>query len=157
WSTASFTMMPVVWSLSPASCFFSSTVTRSPARASACALASPAKLAPTTTQSEDEDIRTLVGHRVEDVVDERAHALRRELCRIRGIVGVLDRVAEIHVVADRHHDPALVVVDPAPVRHGVARLFVGEAGLQEARAGHLLAAVEIPERVEDLVLVRYLH
>src|ERR1700734_120948 len=44
-------MIPVVWSLAPGSVFFSSTVTRSPARASAKALARPAKLAPTTTQS----------------------------------------------------------------------------------------------------------
>ena len=49
-------MMPVVWSLPPASAFFSSTVTRTPARASACALANPAKLAPTTTQSENGDM-----------------------------------------------------------------------------------------------------
>src|SRR6185295_9456953 len=45
-------MMPVVCSLAPGSVFFSTTVTRKPAVASACALARPAKLAPTTTQSD---------------------------------------------------------------------------------------------------------
>src|SRR5688572_23237381 len=44
-------MIPVVCSLAPGSVFFSTTVTRKPAVASACALASPPKLAPTTTQS----------------------------------------------------------------------------------------------------------
>src|SRR5215813_11583555 len=44
-------MMPVVCSFTPASAFRSSTVTRMPARASAVAQASPAKLAPTTAQS----------------------------------------------------------------------------------------------------------
>src|SRR5258706_15724136 len=48
---ASLTMIPVVWSFSPASAFFSSTVTFKPARASALAQARPAKLAPTTAQS----------------------------------------------------------------------------------------------------------
>jgi hypothetical protein len=49
---ASFTMIPVVWSRSPASAFFSDTVTRIPARAKAVAHAKPAKLAPTTMQSD---------------------------------------------------------------------------------------------------------
>ncbi len=55
WSIASLTMMPVVCSFSPGSAFFSTTVTASPARASAVAQARPAKLAPTTTQSARED------------------------------------------------------------------------------------------------------
>src|SRR6266404_9259951 len=51
WSMASLTMIPVVCSFSPGSLFFSRTVTRAPARASAVAQAKPAKLAPTTTQA----------------------------------------------------------------------------------------------------------
>src|SRR5688572_17400839 len=44
-------MIPVVCSFAPGSVFFSTTVTLNPAVASACALASPPKLAPTTIQS----------------------------------------------------------------------------------------------------------
>lgn len=44
-------MIPVVWSLSPALAFFSSTITLRPASAAARAQAKPAKLAPTTSRS----------------------------------------------------------------------------------------------------------
>src|SRR5689334_14177903 len=156
-------MIPVVCSFAPASCFLSSTVTARPLRASAYALASPAKLAPTITQSVS---KVGVGLRidragaprpprsvregVDDVVDVRPHALRGVLLGIARRVGMLHRVAEVHVVADRDHDAALIVVDAAPARR-VAVLLVGPAAVHELRARDLLAVVEIPERVEDLI------
>ena len=58
----------------------------------------------------------LMRHRVDDVVQERAHRDGRELLRIRRRVGVLDGVAQVHVVADGHHHAPFVVVDAAPMR-----------------------------------------
>ena len=57
-----------------------------------------------------------MSHGVDDVIYTDADAERRILLGIFGIVGVLPGIAQIHVMADRHHDPALVVINAPPVR-----------------------------------------
>src|SRR5438045_577214 len=64
----------------------------------------------------------LVRHGVDDVIHPDPDAEGRKLLVIPRVVGPLPRIAQIHVEADRHHDPALVVVDAAPARF-VAVLF----------------------------------
>src|SRR5688572_31388146 len=91
WSMASLTMMPVVWSFSPTSAFLSSTWTRMPARVRALAQASPAKLAPTTPQSDWNEEELLTADVV--VADELAPARELRLhVRVEFIGGTADRI-----------------------------------------------------------------
>ena len=55
-----------------------------------------------------------VSHRVDDVVDCEPVGQRGHGIRIPGIVGMLPGVAHVHVVVDRHNEPAVLVVDPPP-------------------------------------------
>src|SRR5581483_11015985 len=70
--------------------------------------------------------RDSMTHRVDQVIHPNSHAERGESFRILRIVGMLPRVAQIHVVAHGHHDPPLVVIDAAPARL-VAIVLVGFA------------------------------
>src|SRR5450756_183649 len=54
-------------------------------------------------------------HRVDDVIDADADAEGGELLGVARVVGVFPGIAEIHVVTDGDHQPAVVVVDAAPV------------------------------------------
>jgi hypothetical protein len=72
------------------------------------------------------------------------------------IVRVLPGIAQVHVVADGHDQPALVVVDAAP-RGAVSVELVGPAAAHVLLAGHLVAVVQVVNRVEDRVLVLELH
>src|SRR5690606_15490641 len=77
-----------------------------------------------------------VTHGVDDVVDGEAVGHRRHRLRVTRIVSVFPGIAEVHVVVDHHHQPALVVVDATPARrHAV--LFVGHAVLQGRQARDL--------------------
>src|ERR1700733_16113895 len=58
----------------------------------------------------------LMRHGVNNIVDADANAERGVLFRILGIVGVLPGIAQIHVMADGHHEAAFVVVDAGPMR-----------------------------------------
>ena len=63
---------------------------------------------------------------------------------------MLPGVAQIHVVADGDHEPALVVVDAAPARDD-AVILISLSTAQKLCAGHLIAVVQIVEHVKDLV------
>src|SRR5881227_2489880 len=96
----------------------------------------------------------LVTHRVDHVIDRDAKAEIGVLDGIDGIVGVLPGVAEVHVMAHRDHDAAVVVEDRAPVRllAGLA-LFVRLAGFERGHPGDLHALVEIVDRVKNRVVI----
>jgi hypothetical protein len=98
----------------------------------------------------------LVRHRVNHVIDADADAESRELLRIFGIVGVLPGVAQIHIVADGHHQAMMLVIHAAPVRL-VAVVFVSPAGTDILLAGYLIAVVQIVDRMEDGVVVGDVH
>src|ERR1041384_5911511 len=99
-------------------------------------------------------------HRIDDVVDPDAYPEGGIPLRISRVVGVLPRVAKVHVVANRHHDALVVIENSAPVRRvaAIAGLRRGGALLtdavaeEELRAGNLIPVVEIEHRMEDLVL-----
>src|SRR5579862_1569403 len=61
---------------------------------------------------------------------------------------MLPRIAQIHVVADGHHDAALVVIDAAPVRLETI-LFSDAVGVNELLAGDLIAIVEVEDGVKN--------
>src|SRR5579862_6404874 len=94
----------------------------------------------------------LVSHRVNNVIDADANAERGILFRILRIVGVFPGIAQIHVVADGHHQASAVVVDSAPARLEAVEL-VDAAGAEELRARHLIAVVEIVKGMENLIRV----
>src|SRR5690348_13202798 len=56
----------------------------------------------------------LVRHRINDVVDADSKSKGGEPFWVKGIVGVLPRVAEVHIMTDGHHQSAFVVIDAAP-------------------------------------------
>ena len=58
----------------------------------------------------------LVRHRVDEVVDGEAIRERRHRLGIPRVVGVLPRIAHVHVEVDRDHQAAVFVEDAAPVR-----------------------------------------
>src|SRR5882724_7766118 len=93
---------------------------------------------------------TSVREVVNEVVHRDAICQRSPLLGILSFVGVLPRIAEIHVVADRHHQPVLVVVDAAPV-WGLARLalLVSQTSLVILGARHLKALIQIVEDVKN--------
>src|ERR1039458_7902629 len=75
-----------------------------------------------------------------------------------GIVGPLPCIAQVHVMTDRDHDPAFVVVDRAPVwRPPGLAFFVGNSTASPLPAGYLEPLVQIVNRVEDRVVVRDVH
>src|SRR5689334_1748079 len=89
---------------------------------------------------------------VDPVVDSDAVRQSRKPLVVTRVVGPLPGVAQIHVVADRHHDAALIVIDRAPVLGpSVLVLLVGTAAPQVLRAGHLETVVQIVNRMEDRI------
>jgi hypothetical protein len=93
-----------------------------------------------------------MGHGVRNVIE---HDAKRESGKLLGILRAVrpfPGVAQMHVVADRHHHAAAIVANGAPLRH-VAVLFVGSAGVDILLAGNLEAVVDVVERVEELVLI----
>src|SRR5262245_5918080 len=95
-------------------------------------------------------------HRIDHVVNADADAESGEFFRILWVVGVLPRIAQVHVVADRDHQTAVIVVDTAPV-WGLAAftLLVHQAAEEELLAGNLIALVEVEYSVKDAVRVGY--
>src|SRR5260221_272647 len=91
-----------------------------------------------------------VRHGVDDIIHADADAEIGKLGWICRIVGVLPGIAQVHVVADGHHEPALVVVDAAPARHH-AVILPQLVAAKVLRTRHLVALVQIVERVKDLV------
>src|SRR5258708_2980510 len=91
-----------------------------------------------------------VRHGVDDVIHADADSEIGKLGGIFRIVGVLPGVAQVHVVADGHHEPAFIVVDAAPARYNAVILpQLVAADVLVAR--HLVALVQIVECVKDLV------
>src|ERR1035437_4464607 len=97
-----------------------------------------------------------VRHRINHVVDADPYAQRREFFQVLGIVRMLPGIAQVHVVADGHHQATVVVVDAAP-RGIVSIVLIGSAAADVLRAGDLVAAVQVVNRVEDRVLVLEVH
>src|SRR5438034_9916331 len=83
-----------------------------------------------------------VRHGVDDIIDADADSQLGELFRIARVIGVLPGVAQVHVVADGHHEASLVVVDAAPNRNPTVML-VGYARFEELRARYLIAIIKI--------------
>src|SRR5689334_8374991 len=79
-----------------------------------------------------------VRHGIDDVVDADADSERRELFVIVRIVGPFPGIADVGVERHRHHQPAAIVVNPAPARR-TAFALIRHAGGQVAGAGHLPA------------------
>ena len=94
-----------------------------------------------------------MGHGVNDVVHANTEAECGVLFGVQRIIGVFPRIAEIHVVANGHHEPAVVVVDSAPA--GVKTVkFIRSSRANELSAGHLITIVKIVNRVKDWIVVR---
>src|SRR5437868_12391084 len=64
---------------------------------------------------------------------------------------MLPGVTQVHVVADRHHQAALVIVNPAPLG-GHAVPLVSSSTLQILRARYLVALNQIEHGVKDRIL-----
>src|SRR5437870_1904787 len=92
-----------------------------------------------------------VGHRVRKVVDADANSQRSKFLRITRLIGILPGVAEIHVMADRHLYPTLVIVYAAPACL-IAILLVCSAAPNELRARYLEPVVQIADHVEDGII-----
>src|ERR1700735_3419721 len=95
-------------------------------------------------------------HGVNDIVDANANPERGVFLWILGIVGMLPGIAQIHVVANGHHQPALVVEDASPMRF-VAVLFWYAVSINHLLAGHLVAIVEVENGMEDGAAVLDVH
>src|SRR5579871_1776269 len=100
-----------------------------------------------------------VAHRLmTQVVDEIIHrdpvSERGPLFRIPRLVGNFPRVAEVHVVANGHHDSPFAVANAAPMRYfpGLA-LLVSDPRLEILRARHLKPVVQIVDGVENRIVV----
>ena len=91
---------------------------------------------------------------VNEIVHRDAVSEGGPLLRVSRIVRPLPGIAQIHVVADGDHDPALVVANATPMRHfpGGA-FFVGDACLKDLRAGNLKAVLQVIDRVKNRVVV----
>ena len=94
-------------------------------------------------------------HGIDDVVDGEAGRERRQIGRVARVVAMFPGIAEVHIVIDRDHEPAVVVVYAAPM--GVdAAVLVGDAGAEQHDSPDLGEAIEVVEKVKDLVVRRYL-
>src|SRR5580704_1477825 len=69
---------------------------------------------------------------------------------------MLPGVTQVHVEAHRRHEPALVVIDAAPVGHP-AFVLVRKVRLEVKGARHLEAVMQIENCVEDRVVVLNFH
>src|ERR1019366_4728917 len=95
---------------------------------------------------------TSMRYSIHDVIDAYPKSQRGELLRIARIVSPFPGIAEVHVVANGHHDAALVVTDRAPFPD-VAILFVGPARAYVLFTWHLETLAQIIEHVKNLVFV----
>src|ERR1700674_3547140 len=84
----------------------------------------------------------LVGHRVSDVIEDDAKSKSRKLLGVLRLIGVFPGVAEMHVVADRHHDAPMLVADGPPLGD-VAVVLISYAGADILLAGDLKPFVDI--------------
>src|SRR5207249_4045163 len=84
----------------------------------------------------------LVGHRIRNVVEDDAKRKSRKLFGVLRLVSVFPGVAEMHVVADRHHDAPVLVTNGPPFGH-VAVLLIGYAAGDILLAGNLKLFVDV--------------
>src|SRR5271170_5596288 len=89
-------------------------------------------------------------HAVEDVIESHAEGHRGKRLRIVRIVRPLPRIAQVHIVADSHHDSPFVIADGAPLRL-IAILLIGVSGANPLLAWNLHLVVDVIERVKYLV------
>src|ERR1035437_9258442 len=91
-------------------------------------------------------------HAVHHIIQSHPKSHRRKLFRILRVIRPLPRIPQVHVVADRYHQPPMLVPNPAPLRH-VPILLVRPARQDVLRPRHLEPVVHVVQHVEDLVLV----
>src|SRR5205085_1146821 len=73
-----------------------------------------------------------VRHRVDKVINERAHRLGGVFLRVIRVVRMLDGVAQVHVVANRDHQPAIVGIDASQMGlFAVLTPLIGPATVEE--------------------------
>src|SRR5262249_23735724 len=83
-----------------------------------------------------------VSHGVDNIVHANPEAECRVLFGVQRVVRMFPGIAKIHVVADGHHEPAVVIVDSAPTRVEAVP-FIGLARTNELRSWHLIAVVKV--------------
>ena len=88
-----------------------------------------------------------MGHRIDEVVDANAVGKRGVLFGIVREIGPFPCVAQVHVVADGHLDPAFIVEDGSPFRLNAVPL-VGSTRIDELPAGDLDALAKIVKSVK---------
>src|ERR1700730_12602174 len=84
----------------------------------------------------------LVGHRVDNVIEDDAKSQSRKLLGVLRLIGVFPGVAEMHIVANRYHDASVLIADGPPLGD-VAVLLVGYAAGDVLFAGDLKPFVDI--------------
>ena len=69
---------------------------------------------------------------------------------------MFDGISQVHVVADCHHDAALIVIDRAKL--GVIPvILIGPSGFHELQARHLKTVIQVPEGMEDGIVPRNIN
>src|SRR5580658_9224402 len=104
---------------------------------------------------------SLVRHRVDEVIETDADAHVGVFLRVSRLIGVFPRVAQVVIVSHHRDQPVMIVVDAAPV--GVvaadtpggisAALLAHAVGLRELHARHLIALIQVVDRMENRVVV----
>ena len=89
---------------------------------------------------------------VHDVINPHPESQRGKLLRIAGIVRPFPGVAEVHIVADGHHDASSVVAYRAPFRD-VAIFFVSSARAYILLARYLEALAQVIKNVENFIFI----
>src|ERR1700730_3105171 len=120
-----------------------------------CALpTSPAcaPIPPAGAPSNNPRVTESVRHRIDDVIDSQPVGQRGKSLRVTRIVGMFPCVADMHVMADRHHDPPFIVANRPPLRLDAVPL-VGSARADVLISRNLKTFVQIVEHVENFVFV----
>src|SRR4051794_33966143 len=95
-------------------------------------------------------LRELVRHRVDNVIRRNPERQRRELFVVSRVIRPLPGIAQIHVVADRHCQTVVLVVNTSPARL-IAVILIRNATTDVHRAGHLIAFAQVVDRVKNRV------
>src|SRR5690349_7159493 len=101
-------------------------------------------------------LRSLVSHSVDDVVDSDAKAESRELFRVLRAIGMLPRITQIHVVTNRHYKPAMVVIDAAPSWLYTV-LLIHAVSVYKLLARNLIAILKVITGVKNGIAIDQFH
>src|SRR4051812_17993822 len=97
-----------------------------------------------------------VSHGIDDVVDGDTVTQGSVLLRIPRVVGMLPRIAKVHVVADGNHHSPLIIHDGTPSR-GHTIFLEGLPAVEGGRSGNLKSLLQIVQNMKNLVLVLQLN